>query len=73
MNTERKIFAAASREPEKILTPAQRKALQQAVAKVVALGETVGVSPDEMIQMLHSGLTVGELLQYLSTRAGEVA
>lgn len=55
------------------LTMAQKEALQCAVAKIVAFGAQVGVSADDMIQMLQSGLTVGELLQYLASRTGEVA
>lgn len=52
---------------------AQKEALQRAVAKIVALGEQVGVSADQMIDLLDSGLTVGELLEVLAARAGEVA
>jgi len=47
----------------------QKDALRRAVVKVVASGERVGVSADEMIEMLKSGLTVGELLEYLAARA----
>jgi hypothetical protein len=46
----------------------QKDALQRAVNKVVASGERVGVSADEMIELLKSGLTVGELLEYLAAR-----
>jgi len=55
------------------LTLAQKEALQRAVAKVVALGAQVRVSADQMIELLKSGLTVGELLDYLAARTGEVA
>jgi hypothetical protein len=37
------------------------------------LGEQTGVTADEMIELLDAGLTVGELLEYLVARAGEVA
>ena len=47
----------------------QNVVLERAVAKVVLLGEQVGVSTDQMILLLNSGLTVGELLEYLATRA----
>ena len=50
------------------LTLAQQKVLERAVAKIVLLGELVGVSTDQMILLLNSGLTVGELLEYLGTR-----
>jgi thiamine pyrophosphokinase len=73
MTIERQLTAAMSRDQGEPLTLAQKEALQRAVAKVVALGAQVGVSADQMIQLLQSGLTVGELLEYLAARAGEVA
>ena len=62
----------ATAEPP--LTFAQQEVLERAVAKVVLIGELVGVSADQMILLLNSGLTVGELLDYLGarTRQGEV-
>jgi len=50
----------------------QRQVLERAVAKVVLLGEQVGVTPDQMILLLQSGLTVRELLDYLGARNREV-
>jgi hypothetical protein len=73
MLTETQPPAAASGNFAESLTMAQKEALQCAVAKIVAFGAQVGVSTEEMIQMLQSGLTVGELLQYLASRTGEVA
>jgi hypothetical protein len=49
----------------------QRQVLERALAKVVLLGEQVGVTIDEMILLLGSGLTVGELIEYLAERRGE--
>jgi len=46
----------------------QKDALRRALIKVVASGERVGVSADEMIAWLKAGLTVGELLEYLAAR-----
>lgn len=43
-------------------TPQKDALLRRAVIKVVASGE----SADEMIELLKSGLTVGELLEYLA-------
>lgn len=63
----------ASHDPVKSLSAEQKEALQSAVAKIVALGAQTGVSPEEMIQLLKSGLTVGELLEFLASRSGEVA
>ncbi len=65
--------AAMSRDRGEPLTPAQRETLQRAVAKIVALGAKTGVSADQMIRLLESGLTVGQLLEYLAARTGEVA
>jgi hypothetical protein len=73
MTIERDLTAALSRDIADPLTSAQKEALQRAVAKVVALGAQVGVSADQMILLLESGLTVGELLDYLAARTGEVA
>ncbi|MGA2425398.1 MAG: hypothetical protein ABSG07_15450 [Terriglobales bacterium] len=73
MTTELHLPAARSHDPGEPLTLAQKEALQRAVAKVVALGEQVGVSAEEMILLLQSGLSVGELLEVLAARSGEVA
>lgn len=72
MSTQTQLTAAASGNFAESLTIAQKEALQGAVAKIVAFGAQVGVSAEEMIQMLQSGFTVGELLQYLASRTGEV-
>ena len=50
------------------LSFAQQEVLERAVAKIVLLGELVGVSADQMILLLESGLTVSELLEYLAMR-----
>jgi len=42
--------------------------LERAVGKLVVLGQQVGVSTDQMIQLLESGLSVAELLEYLVVR-----
>ncbi|MGD0468533.1 MAG: hypothetical protein ABSA54_09180 [Terriglobales bacterium] len=73
MITERDLTAALSHDVTEPLTLAQREALERAVVKIVALGANVGVSVDQMIELLKSGLTVGELLDYLAARSGEVA
>ena len=74
MSTELRLTEVVSRDlAEPLSTMAQKEALQRAVAKIVALGAQVGVSADHMIELLESGLTVGELLEVLAARAGEVA
>ena len=52
-------------EPRKLY---QQRVLERAVAKLVVYGQRVGISTDEMIQMLAAGLTVGELLEYVLSR-----
>jgi len=73
MTIELDLTAAMSGDLAEPLTLAQKEELQRAVAKVVALGAQVRVSADQMIELLKSGLSVGELLEYLAARSGEVA
>ena len=73
MTTDLCLSSAARHDSTESLTLAQKEALQRAVAMVVALGAHVGVSADQMILLLQSGLTVGELLEYLAARTGEAA
>jgi hypothetical protein len=73
MITELRLSSVAPHDPTEALTSEQKEALQRVVAKVVALGAQVGVSADQMILLLQSGLTPGELLDYLAARTGEVA
>jgi len=73
VTTELHLIAALSHNLAEPLTETQKEALQRAVTKIVALGAQVGVNTDQMILLLESGLTVGELLEYLAARSGEVA
>jgi len=73
MTTGTHLASFVHRDPAESLTLAQEEALQRAVAKVVALGAQVGVSAEQMIQLLQSGLSVGELLDYLAARTGKIA
>ena len=50
----------------------QQEVLERAVAKLVLIGERVGVSAGQMIHLLESGLTMSELLGYLAVRNNEV-
>jgi len=70
MTTEFELTAALSRDLTAPLTAAQKRALERAVAKIVVLGAQAGVGTDQLIELLESGLTVGELLDYLSARVG---
>ncbi len=55
------------------LSVEDKQTLERAVAKILVLGDQVGVSADEMIHLLQGGLTVRELLEYLLSRANDVA
>jgi len=64
-------FANSGPDLAEALNIAQQEVLERAVAKMVLLGKQVGVSSDQMIQLLESGLTVVELLEYLAARNGQ--
>lgn len=51
----------------------RQEVLKRAVAKMAMLGEQVGVSTDQMILLLDSGLTVRELLEYLLSQKTDLA
>jgi hypothetical protein len=65
--------ATANHDRDDGLSEEQKLILQSAVAKIVAYGERVGVSAQQMAELLRSGWTVRELLDYLAARTGEVA
>lgn len=50
------------------LDESQVSVLEKSVDKLVRFGELVGVTPEEMIRLLDSGFTVGELLNYMASR-----
>ena len=72
MTTELNLIRALSHNLAEPLTVAQEEAMQRAVTKIVALGAHVGVNQDQMILLLESGLAIGQLLEYLAARSGEV-
>ena len=43
--------------------------LQHAIEKLVRFGERVGVTPDQMIGLLESGISVVDLLVFLDWKA----
>jgi len=73
MTTEVHLIGTLNHNLAEPLTVAQKEALQRAVTKIVVLGAQVGVNADQLILLLESGLTVGELLEYLAARSGEIA
>ena len=42
--------------------------LEQAVEKLVRHGQQVGVTPEEMISLLDSGITIRDLLAFLASK-----
>jgi hypothetical protein len=46
--------------------------LERALAKLVLAGARAGVSTDDMIGLLESGMSVKELLEYVLTLAADV-
>jgi hypothetical protein len=51
------------------LTPEQVALLDAALAKVLHFGEKEGVTPDEMVALLESGMDVRELLEHIISKA----
>jgi hypothetical protein len=47
--------------------------LQQAVEKLVQFGQQVGVAPEEMISLLDSGISIGDLLAFLASKTSGAA
>jgi hypothetical protein len=64
-------FANSGPDLAESLNIGQQEVLERAVGKMVLLGKQVGVSPDQMILLLESGLTVVELLEYMAARNGQ--
>ena len=52
--------------------PEQFQILHSAVDKLVRFGQQVGVSPEEMVLLLDSGMTVRGLLYYLVSQCSPV-
>ena len=65
---ESSFFPIFKNEPADFPALADSEVLKRAIAKIVVMGEQVGVSADQMILLLKSGLTVSELLGYADTR-----
>ena len=64
-------FANSGPDLAESLNIGQQEVLERAVGKMILLGKQVGVSPDQMILLLESGLTVVDLLEYLAVRNGQ--
>ncbi|MFY9659015.1 MAG: hypothetical protein WAJ97_00230 [Terriglobales bacterium] len=73
MTGENELIAAMTGDSADSLSPAQQEALRRGVAKIVALAAQSGVDTDQMIGLLQEGLSVVELLEYLTARSGAMA
>jgi hypothetical protein len=47
--------------------------LEQAVEKLVRFGQQVGVTPEQMISLLDSGISIGDLLAFLTSKTSGAA
>jgi hypothetical protein len=70
----------ASRSPESIDRSQSKRfeerdslLLEQTVEKLVRFGQRVGVTPEEMISLLDSGISMRELLAFLASKASGAA
>jgi hypothetical protein len=51
----------------------ETRLLEQAVEKLVLYGRKVGVTPEEMISLLDSGISIRDLLIFLASKTSGVA
>ena len=70
--TELRLISNESSSSQDPLTIEQRQILEGALAKIVLMGEQVGVSADQMIKLLDAGMTVRELLEFIAERGEEI-
>ena len=68
-------YSSDSRHTNLAETPtfADQEVLERAITKLVLLGRQVGVSPEQMIEMLEGGLSVVELVEYLAGRSNQAS
>jgi hypothetical protein len=69
--TDIRFMSNASCDSSDPATIAQREVLERALAKLVRVGARAGVSTDDMIALLDSGMSVRELLEYVLTLAAD--
>ena len=55
------------------LAEGERVLLERAAEKVVRFGQQVGVTPEDMIQLLDSGISVRDLLAFLASKTSGIA
>lgn len=64
---------AHSPSPTRELSKSQAQLLEQALGKLVLYGRKVGVTPEEMISLLDSGMSMDELLAFLAAKGSGTA
>lgn len=55
------------------LAEGERVLLERAAEKVVRFGQQVGVTPEGMIQLLNSGISVRDLLAFPASKTSGIA
>jgi hypothetical protein len=63
---------ATGRQP-KDFDEVDAQLLEQTVEKLVRYGQRVGVTPEEMISLLDSGISIHDLLAFLAAKSSGVA
>lgn len=66
------IFSVLARETQ-ILDQEETRHLDQAITKLVVVGDSVGVTPEEMVAKLESGMSMSDLLAFLASKKSHVA
>jgi hypothetical protein len=61
--------APGSKQGHDDLEESDARLLKQAVEKLVWFGQQVGVSPEEMISPLDSGISIRDLLAFFASKA----
>lgn len=62
-----------SPSPTNDLSEREAQLLEQALVKLVLYGRKVGVTPEEMVSLLDSGLSMSELLAFLAAKGSGAA
>jgi len=60
--------AQSSQPGHENVDEAEARLLQQAVEKLVRYGQRVGVTPEDMISLLDSGISIRDLLTLLASK-----
>jgi hypothetical protein len=66
------VLSVLARETQ-TLNEEETKHLDNAISKLILVGDSVGVTPEEMIAKLESGMSMSDLLAYLTSKKSAVA